>query len=77
MEFTVAPSDAVPLALERAGVSFNDVDFHEINEAFSVVALANMQVRRACVCLGPHCFPPSIEIRFLVVYLVGCEAFRS
>ncbi|CAM9914325.1 unnamed protein product [Ascophyllum nodosum] len=44
VEFTVAPSDAVPLALERAGVSMHDVDFHEINEAFSVVALANMQI---------------------------------
>lgn len=44
VEFTVAPSDAVPLALERSGLSMHDVDFHEINEAFSVVALANMQV---------------------------------
>ncbi|CAN0457378.1 unnamed protein product, partial [Ascophyllum nodosum] len=44
VEFTVAPSDAVPLALERAGLSMHDVDFHEINEAFSVVALANMQI---------------------------------
>ena len=47
VEFTVAPSDAVPLALKRAGLALKDVDFHEINEAFSVVALANMQVRRA------------------------------
>lgn len=44
VEFTVAPADAVPLALKRAGLSLEDVDFHEINEAFSVVALANMQV---------------------------------
>lgn len=47
VEFTVAPADAVPLALKRAGMSLGDVDFHEINEAFSVVALANMQV-----CIG-------------------------
>lgn len=46
VEFTVAPSDAVPLALKNAGISLGDVDFHEINEAFSVVALANMQVKQ-------------------------------
>ena len=35
----MAPSDAVPLAFERAGVSMHDVNFNEINEAFSVIAL--------------------------------------
>ncbi|CAM9813403.1 unnamed protein product [Scytosiphon promiscuus] len=44
VEFTVAPSDAVPIALTNAGISIEDVEFHEINEAFSVVALANMQI---------------------------------
>jgi len=44
VEFTVAPSDAVPRALKHAGMSLNDVHFHEINEAFSVVALANAQL---------------------------------
>jgi acetyl-CoA C-acetyltransferase len=43
VEFTIAPSDAVPLALKRAGLSTDDCDYHEINEAFAVVALANMQ----------------------------------
>eukprot|EP00953_Heterococcus_sp_UTEX-ZZ885_P032516 16978-Heterococcus_DN1.PRE.4 len=43
VEFTIAPSDAVPLALKRAGLSTSDCDYHEINEAFAVVALANMQ----------------------------------
>lgn len=41
VEFTIAPSDAVPRALAHAGVSQSDVQYHEINEAFSVVALAN------------------------------------
>ena len=41
VEFTVAPSDAVPRALKHAGVAAGDVHFHEINEAFSVVALVN------------------------------------
>ncbi len=39
--FTTAPSKAVPIALQRAGLTLNDVDLHEVNEAFAVVALAN------------------------------------
>lgn len=39
--FTTAPSDAIPLAIKRAGITANDVDLYEINEAFSVVCLAN------------------------------------
>ena len=38
--FTTAPTLAAPLALKRAGMNFSDVDYYEINEAFSVVALA-------------------------------------
>lgn len=41
--FTTAPSKAIPLALSRANLTLNDVDIFEINEAFSVVALANNQ----------------------------------
>jgi len=39
--FTTAPSLAIPIAMKRAGVSKEEVDFYEINEAFSAVALAN------------------------------------
>ena len=41
--FTTAPSKAVPKAIEKAGISAGDVDFYELNEAFSVVGLANMK----------------------------------
>ncbi|RYZ98638.1 MAG: acetyl-CoA C-acyltransferase, partial [Sphingobacteriaceae bacterium] len=41
--FTTAPSKAIPLALHRAGLSDSDIDYYEINEAFSVVAIANNQ----------------------------------
>lgn len=41
--FTTAPAKAIPKAMSNAGVSKEDVDFYEINEAFSVVALANNQ----------------------------------
>ncbi len=39
--FTTAPSKAVPVALKSAGVSVSDVDYWELNQAFSVVGLAN------------------------------------
>ena len=39
--FTTAPSKALPRAVEKAGLKMNDVEYFEINEAFSVVALAN------------------------------------
>ena len=39
--FTTAPALAIPKALQMAGVSQSQVDFYEINEAFSAVALAN------------------------------------
>lgn len=42
--FTTAPSKAIPLAVERAGLKISDVDFWELNEAFSVVALANTKI---------------------------------
>jgi acetyl-CoA C-acetyltransferase len=41
--FTTAPSKAIPLALHRAGLSTDQIDYFEINEAFSVVAVANNQ----------------------------------
>lgn len=41
--FTTAPSKAIPLALQRANISKEQVDYFEINEAFSVVSLANNQ----------------------------------
>ena len=43
-EFTIAPSLAIPIALERAGLTKDQVDLWEINEAFSVVVLANQKV---------------------------------
>jgi acetyl-CoA C-acetyltransferase len=42
--FTTAPSKAIPLALHRANLSADQIDAFEINEAFSVVALANNQL---------------------------------
>jgi len=41
--FTTAPSKAIPKALKTANIERSDVDFYEINEAFSVVSIANNQ----------------------------------
>ncbi len=42
--FTTAPSKAVPVALKKAGLTVQDVDFWELNQAFSVVGLANIKL---------------------------------
>lgn len=39
--FTTSPSKAIPRAVAKAGLSLSDIDYFEINEAFSVVAIAN------------------------------------
>ncbi|MET3535382.1 acetyl-CoA C-acyltransferase [Chryseobacterium limigenitum] len=42
--FTTAPSKALPIALKKAGLTLEDIDFFEFNEAFSVVGLANNKI---------------------------------
>lgn len=42
--FTTAPAKALPKAIERAGLTIADIDYFEINEAFSAVALANNKI---------------------------------
>ena len=42
--FTTTPSKAIPKALDRGGIKAADVDFYEINEAFSVVSVANNRI---------------------------------
>src|SRR3546814_751873 len=41
--FTTAPAKALPRAIQMAGLTPEDIDYYELNEAFSVVALANNQ----------------------------------
>lgn len=42
--FTIAPSKALPKALNKAKLTIKDIDFFELNEAFSVVGLANIKL---------------------------------
>ena len=42
--FTTAPAKALPKALEKANLEIDQIDLFELNEAFSVVGLANMKI---------------------------------
>lgn len=42
--FTVAPAKALPKAIAKANIKIENVDFFELNEAFSVVGLANIKL---------------------------------
>lgn len=42
--FTTSPAKAVPVALGRAGLKKEDIDFWEFNEAFSVVGIVNTKI---------------------------------
>ena len=44
IDFPLAPTYAIPPLLEKCHLKINDIDLWEINEAFSVVALANQQL---------------------------------
>ena len=41
--FTTTPSLAIPKAIQKAGLEIADIDFFELNEAFSVVGIVNSQ----------------------------------
>lgn len=47
VDFPVAPAKAVPIALERAGISKDQVAVWEFNEAFAAVIKANEKVRNS------------------------------
>ncbi len=42
--FTTAPAKALPIALDRAGKTMEEMDLVELNEAFAVVGLANIKL---------------------------------
>ena len=43
-DFTTSPSIAMPKAIEKAGLKLSDIEYFEINEAFSNVTMANTQL---------------------------------
>ncbi|HXU26115.1 MAG TPA: acetyl-CoA C-acyltransferase [Bacteroidia bacterium] len=44
--FTTTPSKAIPAAVQKAGLKMSDIEYFEINEAFSVVSIANNQLMK-------------------------------
>ena len=44
IDFSIAPNYAARKAIEKSGLKIENIDFFEFNEAFSVVALANMKL---------------------------------
>ena len=44
--FTTTPAIALPKAVEKAGLKMSDIEYYELNEAFAVVGLANMQLMK-------------------------------
>lgn len=69
--FTTAPADAIPKALQRAGVEKDEIDLFEINEAFSVVSVANNKL------LGLD--PEKVDIHGGAVSMghpIGCSGAR-
>ena len=69
--FTTAPAKALPIALAKAGVTQDEVELFEFNEAFSVVGLANIKI------LGLN--PEKVNIHGGAVSLghpLGCSGAR-
>jgi acetyl-CoA C-acetyltransferase len=69
--FTTTPALAVPKAVEKAGITTSDLDCIELNEAFSVVGLANTQIM--------HLDPAKVNIKGGAVSLghpLGCSGAR-
>lgn len=44
IDFAIAPALAINKILKRTGLTMQDIEYHEINEAYSAVALANMKL---------------------------------
>ena len=42
--FTTTPAKAIPRAVEKAGLKMSDIEYVELNEAFSVVGIANSKL---------------------------------
>lgn len=69
--FTTTPSIAVPRAVEKAGLQMTDIDFVELNEAFSVVGIVNTQKM--------HLDPAKVNVNGGAVSLghpLGCSGAR-
>jgi len=84
--FTTSPAVALPLALQKANLTIEDISYFEINEAFSVVALANQQLlninpaqlnaRGGAVSLGHPLGCSGARIMVTLIHLLQLENKR-
>ncbi|RYR54536.1 hypothetical protein Ahy_A06g029835 [Arachis hypogaea] len=73
--FTTAPALAIPKAISNAGLEASQIDYYEINEAFSVVSLANQKLLR----LSPVSVHDKLNVHGGAVslgHLLGCNGAR-
>ncbi|MGV3528568.1 MAG: acetyl-CoA C-acyltransferase [Flavisolibacter sp.] len=71
VKFTTTPTLALPLAVKKAGLEMKDVDFVELNEAFSVVGIVNTR--------NMHLDPDHVNVNGGAVSLghpLGCSGAR-
>jgi acetyl-CoA C-acetyltransferase len=69
--FTTAPAVAVPKAVTKAGLTMNDVQFFELNEAFSVVGICNSEMMKL--------YPKQVNVNGGAVSIghpLGCSGAR-
>jgi len=69
--FTTAPAVAVPKAVNKAGLTMNDIQFFELNEAFSVVGICNSEMMKL--------YPKQVNVNGGAVALghpLGCSGAR-
>jgi acetyl-CoA C-acetyltransferase len=86
--FTTAPADVIPKALKKVGLTLNDIDLFEINEAFAVVNLAvnkilgldtsKVNVNGGAVALGHPVGASGARILVTLLYAMKqCDARRG
>ncbi|HDH58394.1 MAG TPA: acetyl-CoA C-acetyltransferase, partial [Bacteroidetes bacterium] len=78
--FTTAPTDAINKLLDKVKLSTGDIDIYEINEAFSVVSIANnrllnldptkVNLRGGAVALGHPIGASGARILVTLIYLM-------
>lgn len=66
IDFPIAPAKAVPIALERAGITKEQVAIWEFNEAFAAVIKANEKVRIAACFLD-------VDLTLIAEQILGLE----
>ena len=84
--FTIAPIEAIKLVLKKTGLSINDIDLFEINEAFSAVSVAinrelgldpkKVNINGGAVALGHPIGATGARILTTLLYALDAKGMR-